>query len=65
MNITYQQLLDRLNTMTPEQLAMGVQTYSGDIDDTISVIGFSLNTDEEMGESIEDFPTAQTFLVLA
>lgn len=65
MTITYAELLERLNKMTPKQLAMEVQTYSGDIDDTIPVIGFSLNTDYEMGESLEGFPTTQTFLILA
>jgi hypothetical protein len=50
--------------MTPKQLAMEVVTYSGDIDNTIKVTGFSLNTAYEMGESIEGFPTTQTFLVL-
>lgn len=64
MTITYAELLERLNTMSAEQLAMNVVTYSGDIDDTIRVIGFSLNTDEEMGESMPGFDTTQTFLVL-
>lgn len=64
MTITYAELLERLNKMTAKQLAQEVVTYSGDIDDTIKVIGFSLNTDYEMGESLEGFPTTQTFLVL-
>lgn len=64
MTITYAELLERLNKMTPKQLAQEVVTYSGDIDDTIRVIGFSINTDYEMGESMPGFPTTQTFLVL-
>lgn len=64
MTITYAELLERLNKMTAKQLAQEVVTYSGDIDDTIKVIGFSLNTDYEMGESLEGFPKTQTFLVL-
>ena len=64
MSITYAELLERLNKMSPKQLSMEVVAYSGDIDNTLNVIGFSLNTDYEMGESIEGFPKTQTFLVL-
>ena len=61
----YAELLEVLKQMTPDQLADTVQTYSGDIDDTIRVISTSTNSDAEMGESICGFSTTQTFLVLA
>jgi hypothetical protein len=60
----YAELLEVLKNMTPDQLADTVQTYSGDIDDTIKVITTSENSDEEMGESIPNFSTTQVFLVL-
>ncbi len=60
----YAELLDILKNMTPDQLADTVQAYSGDIDDTIKVIGVSENTDQEMGESIPNFSTTQIFLIL-
>ena len=60
----YAELLEVLKNMTPDQLADRVQTYSGDIDDTIRVVGVSENSDAEMGESIPNFSTTQTFLIL-
>jgi len=60
----YAELLDILKNMTPDQLADTVQAYSGDIDDTIKVIGTSENSDAEMGESLPNFSTTQVFLVL-
>jgi hypothetical protein len=60
----YAELLEVLKNMTPDQLADNVQTYSGDIDDTIRVIGTSENSDLEMGESIESFQQNQLFLIL-
>lgn len=62
--MTYQQLKDILNTMDAEQLEQTVVTYSGDIDDTIRVIGTSINSDAEMGESLDTYPNDQFFLVL-
>lgn len=62
--MTYLELRDYINGMTAKQMMMDVVTYSGDIDDTIKVIGTSLNTDEEMGDSMEGFATTQPFLVL-
>ena len=60
----YAELLEVLKNMTPDQLADTVQTYSGDIDDTIKVIGTSENSDAEMGESLPNFSTTQLFLIL-
>ena len=60
----YAELLEVLKNMTPDQLADTVQTYSGDIDDTIKVIGTSTNSDAEMGESMPNFSTTQIFLIL-
>ena len=62
--MTYQQLKDILDTMDAEQLQQSVVTYSGDIDDTIRVIGTSFNSDDEMGESLDTYPQQQFFLVL-
>ena len=62
--MTYQELKNILSTMDPEQLQQPVVTYSGDIDDTIRVIGTSVNSDEAMGESLDTYPQEQFFLVL-
>ena len=63
--MTYQELLEVLKNMTPDQLADTVHAYSGNIDDTIRVIGTSTNSDAEMGESLPNFSTTQLFLILA
>ena len=60
----YAELLEVLKNMTPDQLADTVHAYSGDIDDSIKVIGTSANSDEEMGESLPNFSTTQVFLIL-
>jgi hypothetical protein len=62
--MTYQELKLFLDTLSPEQLAQTVQTYAGDIDTNIPVIGTTNNTDDEMGGSLDGFDTAQIFLVL-
>ena len=62
--MTYLELRDTLNSLSAEQLMQTVQTYSGDIDDTIKVCGTCTNTNEEMGESMCGFDTTQLFLVL-
>ena len=62
--MTYAELLELLKQMTPDQLADTVQTYSGDIDDTIKVIGTSANSTTMMGESLPNFSTTQIFLIL-
>jgi hypothetical protein len=63
--MNYRELRDLLNTLTDAELDQNVITYSGDIDDTIAVIGTAVNTDEAMGEALEDFDTEQLLLVLA
>ena len=60
----YAELLEVLKNMTPDQLADTVQTYSGDIDDTIKVIGTSTNDDYNMGDALPNFSTTQVFLIL-
>ena len=62
--MTYQELLEELQQMTPDQLANTVQTYSGDIDDTIKVIGTSENSPADMGIPMPNFSTTQMFLIL-
>jgi len=62
--MTYLELRNLLNTMSAQELDQPVVTYSGDIDDTIRVIGTSLNTDEIMGEQMLDYPEHQMFLDL-
>lgn len=53
MNLTYQQLRDWLDTLTPEQMACNVSVYAGDIDEAIPVFAVGFNTDEEMGEALD------------
>ena len=60
----YAELLEVLKRMTPDQLADTVQTYSGDIDDTIRVISTRTNSTADMGESLPNFSTTQIFLIL-
>ena len=62
--MTYLELRNLLNTMSAQELDQPVVTYSGDIDDTIRVIGTSLNTDEIMGEKMLGYPENQLFLDL-
>jgi hypothetical protein len=61
--MNYAELLEILKTMKPDQLADPVYIYSGDIDDTIAVIGTAENN-EYMGEPLPNFRTTQVFLVL-
>lgn len=65
MNMTYLELGNIIAQMTQAQRCQPVITYAGDIDDTIRVIGVAENTDAQMGESLEHYPTNQLFLVLA
>ena len=60
----YAELLEVLKNMTPDQLADTVQTYSGDIDDTIKVLGTSENSPADMGIPMPNFSTTQIFLIL-
>ena len=63
--MNYRELRDLLNTLTDAELDQNVITYSGDIDDTIAVIGTAVNTDDVMGEDWEDFGTEQLVQVSA
>ena len=60
----YAELLEVLKNMTPDQLADTVHAYSGDIDDTIKVIGTSENSSADMGIPMPNFSTTQMFLIL-
>jgi len=62
--ITYAGLKVLLDQFTPEQLAQNVVVYAGDIDDVMPVFGTCLNTDEEMGEAIENEPEGAFFLLI-
>ena len=62
--ITYAGLKMMLEQMTAQQLAQNVVVYAGDVDDTMPVFGVCLNTDEEMGEAIENEPEGAFFLLI-
>jgi len=62
VHITYQELRDFLHTLTDEQLAQPATVYAGDVDDAIPVFGTCVNTDDEMGESMEGYSTDQVFM---
>jgi len=64
MHITYQELKELIDTLTPEQLALPVMVYAGDVDDAMPVFGTSFNTEEEMGESMEGIPEIQPFMLI-
>ena len=63
MNITYRQLKEFLETLTPEQLAMNVSVYTGDLDETFPVFGTCFNTDEEMGEELDTLDPGHPILL--
>ena len=52
MNMTYQELRDYLDTLTPEELNLNVSIYCGEVDEVWPVMGTSRNTDQDMGEEI-------------
>ena len=62
--MTYQELLEELQQMTPDQLANTVHAYSGDIDEAIRVLGTSENSPADMGIPMPNFSTTQIFLIL-
>jgi hypothetical protein len=62
MHITYQELKDFLETLTPQQLAMPAMVYAGDVDDAMVVFATCFNSEEEMGESMEDIDVNQPFM---
>jgi hypothetical protein len=38
--------------------------YAGDVDDAMEIFGTCFNSKEEMGESMEDIPVEQPFLLI-
>jgi len=64
MNITYLQLREWLNTLSPEQLACNVSVYAGDIDEVIPVFATGVNTDEEMGEALDTLDPNHPILLI-
>ena len=64
MQITYQELKEFIETLTPEQLALPAMVYAGDVDDDMKIFGTSFNSEEEMGESLEGITTEQPFLLI-
>jgi hypothetical protein len=38
--------------------------YAGDVDDAMTIFGTCFNSKEEMGESMEDIPVEQPFLLI-
>jgi hypothetical protein len=64
MQITYAELKEFIETLTPEQLALPAMVYAGDVDDAMEIFGTSFNSDEEMGESMPDIPVEQPFLLI-
>jgi hypothetical protein len=61
--MTYRELKAVLDSMTAEQLQMPATTYSGDIDEALPIFGTTINTDENMGDSLPGFDTNQIFLL--
>jgi hypothetical protein len=62
--MTYAELKAFLDTLTDAQLNLPATTYSGEIDDTIGVIGTAFNTKKEMGARMEGFKTSQPFILI-
>ena len=62
MTVTFKDLKEFLDTLTPEQLDMPATVYAGDVDDAMEIFSTCFNSEEEMGESIEIYPTMQPFL---
>jgi hypothetical protein len=62
MHITYQELKDFLETLTPQQLAMPAMVYAGDVDDAMVVFATCFNSEEEMGESMDGIDVNQPFM---
>ena len=56
MNITYAELLAFIQTLTPAMV------YMGDVDDTEMVFGTCVNSDDEMGRSMQGISTDQPFM---
>jgi len=63
MNMTYLQLREFLDTLTPEQLNCNVSLYTGDTDEAYPVLGACFNTDEEMGEELDTLDSGHPIIV--
>ena len=64
MNMTYAELREWLDTLTPEQMAMPARVYAGDVDDFMPVFSVCLNTDDEMGESLDGLDPTQPLMLI-
>ena len=64
MNMTYAELREWLDELTPEQMAMPVSVYAGDIDDYMPVFSVCTNSKEEMGESLEGLDPTQPLMLI-
>jgi hypothetical protein len=64
MQITYQDVKEFIETLTPEQRALPARVYAGDIDDAIPVSGTAFNTPRDMGESLAGYPEIQPFMLI-
>jgi hypothetical protein len=60
--MNYQQLLNRIKSMSKAQLTQEVKVYCGNIDDTIEVLGVIENTKQQMGESLKGYSKNQSFI---
>jgi hypothetical protein len=64
MQITYAELKEFIDGLTPEQLTLPAMIYAGDVDDAMPVFSVCFNSKEEMGESLEGIPTEQPFMLI-
>ena len=64
MQITYAELKEFIETLTPEQLTLPAMVYAGDVDDAMNIFGTCFKSPEEMGESMPDIPVEQPFLLI-
>jgi len=63
MQITYQELKEFIDTLTPEQLALPAMVYAG-VDDAIVVFSVCFNSPEDMVISMDGIPEDQPFIVI-
>jgi hypothetical protein len=62
MQITYAELKDIINGLTPQQLRQPVMVYAADIDDAMPVFATCVNTDQVMGHSLDGLAKTQLLL---
>jgi hypothetical protein len=62
MKVTYAELKEFIETLTPEQLDMPAMVYAGDVDDAMNVFSLCFNSQEEMGESMAGISPEQPFM---